>query len=103
MREAIRLIPLEKRRKANTKATKTTFSKALEELLGISSEPRVLTTNDILNLIEEWTDDVGKELVRNIKARNYYKRLVTIYRESAPDASGQRPFLDRFREACSKP
>jgi HD superfamily phosphohydrolase len=102
MREAIRLIPLEKRKKSNAKNSKV-FSKALEEFLGISSEPRVVTAHDILSLIEEWTNDAGKEVVKNIKARNYYKRLVTIYRDSAPDASGQRPFLDRFREACGKP
>jgi len=103
MREAVRLIPSEKRKKANIKGSKIIFSKVLEEFLGISSEPRVVTANDVLGLVEEWTSDVGKDIVKNIKARNYYKRLITIFRESAPDASGQKPFLDHFREACGKP
>lgn len=103
MKQAIRFIPVEGSKRASAKGTKASFSKALEDRLGLASEPRVVTTRDILDLIEEWTNDAGKEIVRNIKARNYYKRLVTIYMDSERDASGNQPFLDRFREASGKP
>jgi hypothetical protein len=60
----------------------------------------VITTKDVLDLIEEWSNENGKELVRSIKARDYYKRLATIHSE--PEVSGRQSLVDRFREASAK-
>lgn len=87
-------------RKAPSKGKKPTFQSAMEELLGISSEPRVVTTKDVLDLIDQWSNGVGKDLIRSIKARDYYKRLVTIHNE--PEASGRQSLVDRFREVSAK-
>jgi HD superfamily phosphohydrolase len=102
MKEAIRLIPPKGGGRTAVKDPKGTLSKALEELLGITSEPQILTANDVLNLLEKLTSEAGKKIIRNIKARDYYKRLATIYLDSEPEAGGKQPYLDRFREACGK-
>jgi HD superfamily phosphohydrolase len=101
LRAAISTIGQQLPKKGAGKASKTTFRGALEELLGISSVPAVLTSEDVLDFIEEAANGGGKELIRSIKARNYYKRLVTIHSE--PEGTGRPTLLERFREASANP
>ena len=61
---------------------KDTFQTDFEKLVGINSEKiRPVDSDDILDLIDDHTDPSGKELIKNIRNRNYYKRLVTIHYE----------------------
>jgi len=75
------------------------FYKDFEELLGVSKEVNNVTINDILNLIERWTDNEGKEIINMIKQRNYYKRILTIHNYSLPELEkGKKSLLEKFRD-----
>jgi hypothetical protein len=86
--------------KRTGKGAKVTFQGALERLLGVASMPRPITAIDVLDLVGSCSDDLGKELIEGIKARNYYKRLITIHSELIE--SGRQSFVDQFREKSAK-
>jgi len=59
----------------------TTFTDELMELIGVNSSARKVTTDDVLNLIGDWTDDSGKEIIGLLRKRKFYKRILTIHDE----------------------
>lgn len=77
---------------------KTSFYEAFDKLLGVSNEARNITTDAVLELVREWTDDQGRELIDMMKCRNYYKRVLTIHSYPAPE-QGRNSFLARFRDS----
>lgn len=93
LREAVNSALIKK-----TKGKHGNFFKDFETLLGVSKEAKNVTINDILKLIEKWTDKEGKEIVNMIKQRNYYKRILTIHNYSLPEPEkGNKSFLEKFR------
>lgn len=61
------------------KEDENNFCNELKELLGVTGEPKNITVDHILELIKEWTDKEGKEIIDLIKHRKYYKRILTIH------------------------
>jgi HD superfamily phosphohydrolase len=74
------------------------FVEGLEEFLGVSTIPRILTNVDILGYVESTTDEHGRKLVSMIRKRHYYKRVLTIHSDVSEE-EGRKTLLDRFREA----
>ncbi len=75
---------------------KQSFAASLEDLLGVASQPRMLTNNDILGVVEDWTDDTGRKLVEMIRKRDYYKRVLTVHSEFRGE-EGRQSLLEQFR------
>ncbi len=71
-----------------------------EDLIGIHRDSQNITISSVLGLIEEWTDDEGKEIIRMIKQRNYYKRILTIHSHHLQE-EGKMSLLGRFRRVYS--
>lgn len=97
LREAIEAA-LEERKKGKY----NTFYNELKGLLGVTKEPHNIIVNDILNLIEKWTDTDGKEMIELIRKRNYYKRILTIHSYAPSIGKGKENLLDRFRKVYKK-
>jgi len=83
----------EKKRKSSFYAA---FKNLLQKSISVST-----SISDILDLIYEWTDDKGKELIKMIKERNYYKRILTIHDEEAAE-KGKATLLMKFRNTYKK-
>lgn len=81
----------------------SSFYKELKGLLGVTEYPRNITVDDILDLIEKRTDDEGKVIIKLIKHRNYYKRILTIHSYPPSPGKGKESPLDRFRGVYKKP
>lgn len=88
--------------KKKRKGKYITFKDDLEELIGVAKEPRSVIVNDMLNLIEKWTDGEGKNIIEMIKHRNYYKRILTIH-SSPLREEGKKDLLERFRDLYKRP
>lgn len=84
------------------KGKNNSFLKQFENLLGLQKEPNNITNDDVLNLIEKWTDDQGKKLIKMLKLRKFYKRILTIHSYQSP-AQGKKSLLDKFRYVLNKP
>lgn len=71
----------------------------LTDLLGIDSDARKVTTEDILNLILEWTDDSGREMIGLLRTRRFYKRILTVHDERLLSETGESTWekLQRVR------
>jgi hypothetical protein len=63
---------------------------------------RGASLQETLDLISESSDSEGQELIRLIKERRFYKRVLTLHDER-PLEEGAEPELDAFRRASSKP
>jgi len=79
------------------------FISALDKMLGLADTkgPVFVTNEMVLDLIAEWTNASGKGLVAMIKARNYYKRILTIHNYG--EEEGRPSLLEQFRENHRKP
>lgn len=97
LREAIEPALQEKR-----KGEYSSFYKALKGVIGVTKEPNNISVDDILKLIEKWTDEEGKVIIKLIKHRNYYKRILTIHSYPSHGEGKESP-LDRFRRVYNKP
>lgn len=91
---------LEKRYRAQ-KAKYEDFMKALEKRVINSKDFNAFSNIDMLDIINDWTNDTGKEFITMIKERKYFKRIVTIHHEETAE-SGKKTFLELFREATGK-
>jgi len=96
----VALIPAFDKKKAREKYE--SFYKAIEDYLGLRGNPKITAIDDMLNLIIGWSDSTGKELIRMIKDRKYYKRILTIHSEPSKEENGKTTLLDRFRSASNK-
>ena len=97
LREAIKPALKERR-----KGRYNTFIKELEELIGVVKEPHSVIVDDMLNLIEKWTEGEGKNIIGMIRHRNYYKRILTIHSSPSPE-EGKKDLLERFRDLYKRP
>jgi HD superfamily phosphohydrolase/tRNA A-37 threonylcarbamoyl transferase component Bud32 len=77
------------------------FREKLEKLLGVTGEPRPITTVEILALIKASCDKVTSNLIEMVINRNFYKRLITIHYEPRP--GDVEPFLLKLRSASRRP
>jgi len=70
------------------------------DLLGVNSDARKVTTDDVLDLISEWTNNSGKEIIELLRHRKFYKRILTIHDERLPDEPGESTWekLQRIRD-----
>lgn len=77
-----------------------TFNDEFIDLLGVNSDARKITPDDVLNLIVEWTDDSGKEIIDLLRKRKFYKRILTIHDERLRDEPGESTWekLQRVRD-----
>jgi len=77
-----------------------TFNDEFINLLGVNSDARKITTDDVLNLIVEWTDNSGKEIIELLRQRRFYKRILTIHDERLRDEPGESTWekLQRVRD-----
>ena len=75
------------------------FFKTLDKSLGIDGKPKNFGINEMLDLIEKWAGDNGKDIIQMIKKREYYKRIITIHESGGdPDGSGKKSLLQVFRQ-----
>lgn len=76
------------------------FNDKFVDLLGINSDARKITTDNVLNLIAEWADNSGKEIIELLRQRRFYKRILTIHDERLPDEPGESTWekLQRVRD-----
>lgn len=79
-------------------ARSSSFMKDFEKLIGLDGDIRPVQLNDILYLIERWTDESGKELIGLILKRRFYKRIFTLHDDMAFE-EGRESRLDAFRHA----
>lgn len=73
-----------------------TFKENFDFLLGVDGTANNIAINDIINLIENWTDAEGKLLVSLIKMRIFYKRILTIH-TGKPAEEGKKSLWERFQ------
>lgn len=84
-----------------TKSSKQkSFNADFSDLLGINSDARRITTEDVLGLISKWTDDSGREIIGLLRNRKFYKRILTIHDERLPNEPGESTWekLQRVRD-----
>ena len=72
------------------------FNQVFDELLGVNNQPKSVGTRDMLRVIASYTSEQGRELIEMIKARRFYKRLLTIH--SHHEEEGKPSMLENFRQ-----
>ena len=94
----------EKKQKLKTKEKQQSlieFQASLKEeidfMLGVKTEPVKKGIYHILDIIEAKTNESGKNLIRMIRNRDYYKRILTIH-EYFKKENEVESLLDKFRK-----
>jgi len=101
---AIRAMLQEALRKALTTQKKGggSFEKELRSLLGVDAPIRIVTIDQVVGLVEKWTDNQGSNLINLIKERRFYKRILTVH-DDKTEEEGKESILELFRSACNRP
>lgn len=89
--------------KSKTRGGKArTFQSEFDHLLGIDSVAHRVSSDDIWDLIYEWTSDSGREMIALIRARKFYKRILTIHDERIPYDRGESTW-EKLQRVRSRP
>jgi HD superfamily phosphohydrolase/tRNA A-37 threonylcarbamoyl transferase component Bud32 len=80
---------------------KLLFEDELKKIIGAEKIVKPINLDQILELINQFTDDGSKELIELIQARSYYKRIFTIHYNPS-DNGAPNSLLNKFRNAIKK-
>ncbi len=76
---------------------KLRFNEAFESTLGLQAIPREIGVEAILETLDKFASEHGREILEMVRNRRFYKRLLTIH--SHHEEEGKTPFLQSFRNA----
>jgi HD superfamily phosphohydrolase/tRNA A-37 threonylcarbamoyl transferase component Bud32 len=69
--------------------SRRSFREDLFKLIGVGADCQSTSPDQVLDLIAEWTDESGKEIIGLLRQRRFYKRVLTIHYERLPGETAE--------------